>query len=121
MMAWCSLCSTPMTGGLPCPTCARRRQYGTLAVAVTTLYETEVASYRGKGGLRTTRVFLADVNAFYLDALDALAAVMQDRHRILQAHRRELRDESRVGQQDARAAYADGYADGVHRGQGESW
>jgi hypothetical protein len=47
-----------------------------------------------------------------LDALDALALIMIDRHRLIAAHRKELNDEIKAAQRESTASYREGMHDG---------
>ncbi len=84
-----------------CETCSRRRRYGAIVQALTV--ESDEPPFS-----RST-----------LDALDALADVMRDRHRLIRQHQRELIDEQRGAQRDANYAHAEGYAEG--RSSREEW
>ena len=76
----CPTCrSAYMVDPPECEACVRRRRYGRIVSAIVGL-----------------------------DALDALADVMRDRHRMLKRHNKELLEESREAQRGARDAYAEG-------------
>lgn len=91
-----------------CESCERRARYGRLAVAIGTVWDVELEAYAGN---LTAVVFLEDARAFYLSALDALAEIMADRHRLIRQHRRELNDEIREPQRGQRDAYSEGLHD----------
>ena len=103
-------CGAPVCFSLrrPCESCARRARYGRLVVPILVMWETERDSYRGRTD-QAAIVFIADARHFYLDALDALASVMEDRHRLIRQHRRELAEEI-----EAQRAGRDGYREGLH-------
>ena len=82
------------------------------SVAITVIWETERESYRGRTD-HAAVVFVSDGAHFYWDALDALAEVMEDRKRLILAHRRELNAEIREAQRGARDAYQEGRYDSV--------
>lgn len=85
-----------------CESCARRRRYGAIVEALN--------SFRWAAGLSQSCLRMG---AERLDALDALAEIMEDRHRLIRAHREEMNDEIRGMQRDASDAYAEGRADGA--------
>jgi hypothetical protein len=101
------VCYSGLSSG--CHNCARRRRYGFMAVAIAVVWESERESYAGRVDAGP---FLQDAAAFYFDALDALAEIMEDRHRVIRQHRRDMNDEIREGQRAARDSYQEGRFDG---------
>ena len=89
-------CGAPVCFSLRrrCEICARRARYGVIAAAILVVWD-------------------ARTKFLCLDGLDALAAIMEDRHRLIRQHRRELNEEIR----DAQRAGRDGYQEGLHDGR----
>lgn len=102
-MVRCAFCQrvTGVRYGTPphCEECARRRRYGAIVEAL--CIEGDEPPFA-----RVT-----------LDALEALAELMSDRHRVIRQYRQELFEEQREGQRAAREAFADGHVEG-QRGAG---
>jgi hypothetical protein len=85
-----------------CEACVRRARYGLIIAAL------------------TTEVDEIPLASSTLDALDALADVMRDRHELLARHRKEMFEEQREAQRGARDAFAEGRFEGQREG-GDRW
>ena len=85
-----------------CESCARRARYGLIIAAL------------------TTEVDEVPLASSTLDALDALAHVMEDRHALIRRQRKELFEEQREAQRGAREAFAEGRSEGQREG-GDRW
>lgn len=77
------------------------------------------------GALVTATSFAYGERAFTLaqfcDALDGVAYVLRHRAVTAARHRKELFEEQRGAQRDARDAFADGRREGLHEAQGGGW
>jgi len=97
----CPTCQAAAAVAVECDRCVRRRRYGAIVQAMFAEMDDD------------------ELVEEMLAGFDALAELMIDRHRVDRAHQRELREEQRYAQRNARAAHDDGVDEG--RRDGRDW